>query len=138
MDTDEVGLRFLTTAARLRRAVDEHMAATGASLARTKVLRLLADLGPLNQARLATELGLAARSITQAVETMERDGLVLRSADADDRRAKVVTLTDTGLMALSAGESAGQDLLHRVFGRLSADQLTALDGLLAVIADYEP
>ncbi len=40
---EEVGLRYLTTSARLRRGVDEHMAA---------------------------ELGMAARSITQAVEAM--------------------------------------------------------------------
>ncbi|MGW6932679.1 MarR family winged helix-turn-helix transcriptional regulator [Lentzea sp. NPDC054927] len=75
----EVGLHFLTTAAQVRKAVDEHMALEGVSLARTKVLQVLARLGPVKQTQLAAELGMAARSITQAVEAMARDGLVRRS-----------------------------------------------------------
>ncbi|HEY2061313.1 MAG TPA: MarR family transcriptional regulator, partial [Amycolatopsis sp.] len=87
---DEVGLHYLTTSAQVRRAVDEHLARSGLSLSRTKILQVLARRGPVRQAQLAAELGLAARSITQAVEGMERDGLVRRSPDAGDRRAKVV------------------------------------------------
>ncbi|MEV6235594.1 MarR family transcriptional regulator [Lentzea sp. NPDC051838] len=132
MRSSEVGLRFLTTSAQLRRAVDDHMAACGVSLARTKVLQVLARLGPVKQTDLATELGMAARSITQAVEALERDGLVDRTA-ADDRRAKVVTLTENGRGALAAGEAAGDEVLRSIFGRLSPAQLDTLDELLAVI-----
>jgi DNA-binding MarR family transcriptional regulator len=129
----EVGLHYLTTAAQLRRAVDEHMAGGGVSLARTKVLRVLVRSGPVKQARLAEELGLAARSITQAVEAMERDGLVRRTPDPEDRRAKVVTATEEGARALEAGESSGNEILRRVFRRFGPDQLAALEEVLTVI-----
>ena len=129
----EVGLHYLTIAAQLRRAVDEHMAGSGASLARTKILQVLAEHGPLKQARLAEELGQAARSITQAVETMQRDGLVHRSPDPDDGRAKVVTVTEEGLRALAAGEAAGNEILRRTFRRFGAEQLEVLDEMLTVI-----
>jgi DNA-binding MarR family transcriptional regulator len=128
-----VGLHYVTTAAQVRRAVDEHMAKGGASLAQTKILQVLARLGPVNQAQLAAELGLAARSVTQAVEAMERDGFVRRSADDGDRRAKVVTATEEGHRALAAGEAAGEEILRRIFHRLEPDQLETLDKLLAVI-----
>lgn len=130
---EEVGLRYLTTAAQLRRAVDEHMAGSGVSLARTKVLQVLTRLGPVKQTRLAAELGMAARSVTQAVEAMERDGLVRRSADAGDKRAKVVAVTEEGSRALAAGEAAGNEVLRRIFHRLDPRQLAALDELLAVV-----
>src|SRR4051812_4266609 len=97
MDAADVGLRYLMTSARIRRAVDEHLSGTGVSLARTKILQVLVRLGPVKQTRLATELGMAARSITQAVEAMERDGLVRRSSDAADKRAKVVSATEEGV-----------------------------------------
>jgi DNA-binding MarR family transcriptional regulator len=129
----EVGLHFLTTSARLRRVVDEHMARNGVSLARTKILQVLAGCGPIKQARLAEELGLAARSITQALEAMERDGLVRRVPDGADRRAKVVTVTDRGARALADGEAAGDEILRRIFGGLGMDQLERLDEALAVV-----
>jgi DNA-binding MarR family transcriptional regulator len=73
------GLHYLTTSAQVRRAVDEYLARSGLSLSGTKILQVLARRGPVKQAQLAVELGLAARSITQAVEGMERDGPVRRS-----------------------------------------------------------
>ncbi|MFD6444471.1 MarR family winged helix-turn-helix transcriptional regulator [Promicromonospora sp. NPDC060204] len=131
----EIGLRYLTTSARLRRTVDEHLAGSGVSLAQTKILQVLARSGPMRQARLAVELGYAARSITQAVEAMERDGLVRRAADPTDLRAKVVTTTEEGARALAVGEAAGDEILRRIFGDLGPDRLAALGEVLAVLDD---
>ncbi|GLY51527.1 MarR family winged helix-turn-helix transcriptional regulator [Lentzea sp. NBRC 102530] len=131
-DAGETGLRYLTTSAKIRRKVDEHMAG-GVSLARTKVLQVLAELGPVKQTRLAEELGMAPRSITQAVEAMERDGLVERSPDPADKRAKVVAVTERGALALTTGEQSGREVLKSIFERLSPDQLRALDEVLDVL-----
>ena len=133
MNAGEVGLRYLMTSAKVRRAVDEHMAGSGVSLARTKILQVLVRLGPVKQTRLAAELGMAARSITQAVEAMERDGLVRRSSDAADKRAKVVTATDEGVRALAAGEESGAEILRTIFERLSPKQVKALNEILDVL-----
>jgi DNA-binding MarR family transcriptional regulator len=126
----EVGLRYLATAYWIRKAVDGQMADNGPSLARTKVLQVLDRRGSLRQTALATELGLAARSITQAVEAMERDGLVERRPDPNDQRAKLVTLTAEGSAALVAGTAAGEDALRRTFSALTPAQRTALDEIL--------
>ncbi len=134
-DPADVGLRFLGVAHEVRTAVDHHMAAAGLSLARTKLLRLLARRGALHQAELAEALGQAPRSVTQAVEALERLRLVTRTPDPVDRRRKTVTLTEQGQAALAAGEQAGTRILRRIFGALDARQLRRLEELLTHAAE---
>jgi len=132
-EPDQVGLRFLSQAYRVRKVLDEHMIASGLSLARTKVLQVLARTGSIRQASLAEELGFAQRTVTQTVEGLARDGLVGRMPDPGDGRAKLVALTDAGVAALAASTAAGDQLLRRIFGSLDSEQLAGLDELLKVI-----
>jgi DNA-binding MarR family transcriptional regulator len=129
----DIGLRYLEVGHYLRRVVDARMTAGGLSLARTKVLQVLARRGALQQASLAEELGHAARSVTQSVEALEREGLVERTTSPDDRRSKLVTLTPHGARAVTAGAAAGQDVLREIFGALADEELTLLDKLLDTI-----
>jgi len=66
----DVGLRYLSVAHHLRAIVDAHMTASGLSLARSKVLQVLAQRGPLQQSAIAEQLGHAPRSVTQSVEAL--------------------------------------------------------------------
>ncbi|MFD3482256.1 MarR family winged helix-turn-helix transcriptional regulator [Streptomyces sp. NPDC058665] len=129
-DPARAGLRFLTVAHQVRGAVDQRMAAAGLSLARTKLLQLLASHGGMHQAELAEALGQAPRSVTQAVEALERLGLITRATDPTDRRRKTVELTDKGRSALRAGEHAGRQVLRQIFGALDQGQLADLERLL--------
>jgi DNA-binding MarR family transcriptional regulator len=133
-EPDQVGLRFLSQAYRVRKVLDEHMIASGLSLARTKVLQVLDRTGTIRQASLAEELGFAQRTVTQTVESLERDGLVERGSDPSDGRAKLVALTEAGATALAASTRAGDQMLRRIFGGLDPEQLAGLDGLLDAIA----
>ena len=134
-EPERVGLRYLTLAYRVRKVVDKHMISSGLSLARWKVLEILASTGAIRQRALAQELGFAERSVTQAVESLASDGLVERTPDPADGRAKLVTLTDEGAAALAAGTRAGAEVLQRIFGTLDRKQLASLDKLLTVIDD---
>jgi DNA-binding MarR family transcriptional regulator len=129
----EIGLHHLAVGHYLRRVVDAGMTAGGLSLARTKVLEVLARRSPLQQSELADALGHAPRSVTQSVEALERDGLVERTASAEDRRLKLVALTPKGAKALAAGTAAGEDVLREIFGTLGDDELALFDKLLDAI-----
>jgi len=129
----DIGLRYLAVAYHLRRVVDARMAASGLSLARTKVLEVLARRHSLPQSALANALGQAPRSITQSVEALERDGLVVRTPSPDDRRAKLVALTPDGAKAVAAGTTAGQEVLRDIFGSMGVEDLAMLDKLLDAI-----
>ncbi|TDW15582.1 MarR family winged helix-turn-helix transcriptional regulator [Kribbella kalugense] len=132
-DPVDVGLHYLAVGHFLRKVVDDHMTAGGLSLARSKVLEVLTHRSPLQQSALAEALGHAPRSVTQAVEALEREGLVERTTSAEDRRSKLVTLTPPGATALAAGATAGHAVLSEIFGALPDAELVRLDTLLAAI-----
>jgi DNA-binding MarR family transcriptional regulator len=126
----DLGLRYLSVAYVVRKAVDDQMIASGLSLSRAKVLQVLERDGPLRQASLAKSLRLAPRSVTQSIEGLERSGLVQRHPDPDDQRCKLVLLTPKGRATLSTGLEAGQGVLRSIFGALGPDRQANLDLLL--------
>jgi DNA-binding MarR family transcriptional regulator len=132
-ESQRVGLHYLSVAYRVRKVLDELMVANGLSLARAKVLRVLDENGSLRQTSLADELGFAQRTVTQAVEALARDGLVSRTSDPVDGRAKLVTLTDEGAAALAASTAAGDRAIQRIFGTLDREQLASLDDMLKAV-----
>ncbi len=132
-DPVDVGMRYLAVGHGLRKVVDDTMTAGGLSLARTKVLEVLAHRSPMQQSALAEALGHAPRSVTQSVEALEREGLIERTPSAEDRRSKLVTLTAEGTRALAAGTLAGEDVLRAVFGGLQDSELALLDKVLDAI-----
>jgi DNA-binding MarR family transcriptional regulator len=132
---EQVGERFLTVHHRMRRAVDEGMTACGLTLTRTKVLDQLHRRGPTRPGVLATEFGVAPRTITDIVDGLERDGLATRHADPADRRASLVALTREGDAALAVAGAERERLLQHVFGSLDASDRATLVRLLDILDD---
>jgi DNA-binding MarR family transcriptional regulator len=86
MSPEQLGELYLEVHHRMHRAFDGGMSACGLSLARTKVLAQLQRSGPVRPSVLAAEFGFAPRTITELVDTLERDGLAARQPDPTDRR----------------------------------------------------
>lgn len=83
------------------RVVDAHFHGHGLSQGRFTVLMLLADKagGPshtLTPAQLADLAGVTRATMTGLVDTLERDGMVTRKPDSEDRRMLFVELTPRG------------------------------------------
>ena len=94
---------------------------------RFTVLMLLSDkLGgdplPQTPAELAEKAGVARATITGLVDTLERDGLVTREHDSDDRRMMHVHLTQKGHATL-------KEILPGHFKRMAA--------LMAPLSEHE-
>jgi DNA-binding MarR family transcriptional regulator len=124
---EQVGERYLAVHHRMFRAVNDEMAGSGLSVARTKVLRRLCEQGPTRQSVLANNCALSPHSITDIVDGLERLGLAERRPDPVDRRAKLVAITDAGRTALDAANATWERLLTQIFGSLSdADRETLL------------
>jgi DNA-binding MarR family transcriptional regulator len=126
---------------RAHRLMDRTMSANGASFARTKFLLLLAREGPIRSTDIAVAFGLAPRTVTEALDALERDGLVRRDPDPVDRRAKRVSITEAGQTAISTSEPVRLALLDEMFGALDdADRVAfarAMDKLNARLAALE-
>jgi len=104
---------------RSHRVMDRIMAAKGASFARAKMLMHISRQGQLRSIDLASALGYAPRTITEAIDGLERDGLVRREPDPDDRRAKRISLTPAGIAAIEGAEASRLEFIEDVFGVLS-------------------
>ncbi len=126
----EVGQAYFELHHQLHRLVDQTMSSAGLSLARAKVLMRLNERGPMNQATLAGLLGFAPRSITDTVDALERDGMVIRSEDKCDRRARIVALTPAGHEAFAAAQITKLEAMDRIFGCLSARERGTFVSLL--------
>jgi DNA-binding MarR family transcriptional regulator len=130
VSTMDVGQALLEMHHQLHRIVDQRMSASGLSLARAKVLMRLTLGGPMNQATLAAQLGFAPRSVTETVDALEREGLVMRTEDESDRRARIVTITAAGQQACDTAQAVRVQAMDDIFGGLTPAERATLVGLL--------
>ncbi|KPL66883.1 MarR family transcriptional regulator [Erythrobacter sp. SG61-1L] len=114
----------------LMRTMDRRMADQGASLARTKLLLCLQKRGPLRATDIADFFSQSPRTVTEAIDGLERDGLVERKPDPDDRRAKFINVTEKGLEAAAKTEPLRRQLIDQTFGTLDDDERATLLRLL--------
>jgi DNA-binding MarR family transcriptional regulator len=118
-DTEELASLFATQFFRMHRLMDRRLGQHGVSLARFKFLMFLKKEGTSRAADMADLLALAPRTVTEGLDGLERDGLVRRDPDPNDRRAKQVSLTTEGARAVTAIEPLRDEMLGRILGTLS-------------------
>lgn len=120
---------------RSHRVIDRIMSAKGASFARAKMLMHIARQGAVRSIDLASLLGYAPRTITEAIDGLERDGLVRRDPDPDDRRAKRISLTPAGIEAVEGAEASRLSYVEEVFSALSANEREEIIRLVGKLND---
>ncbi len=137
----EVFLHLLRTGDEAFRVVEAHLALHGLTQGGFSVLMALWGCcqrsgldSTLSPAALAERTGVTRATMTGLVDTLERDGLVRRAPDQDDRRMMTVELT-------ARGEKLLRKILPQHFRRmawlmapLSEEERTTFVGLLAKIA----
>lgn len=103
--------RLLSTAARaVEHAWSEALATLGVTHAGLIALHLLRD-GPLSQIQLARSAHVETQTMSRTLERLEREGLVSRAPDPDDRRRHVVARTEAGAEAWTRAQTLEQDVL---------------------------
>jgi DNA-binding MarR family transcriptional regulator len=110
--------------------------ATGISFSRSRVLRRLLR-GPMKMSELATRLGTDKPYLTIMIDDLVQRGLVTRMEAPDDRRAKVVALTDTGRALATEAERVLSQPAPGL-ARLDPDELAALVRLLEKASAEDP
>lgn len=66
------------------------------------VLEALSHLGPMSHCALAAKLLVSASNLTTVIDNLERDGLVRRERDPNDRRVSITSLTPAGEARLAS------------------------------------
>ena len=122
------------TTVEVRLFVEDRLRPLGASVARLRALRMLAlEDEPLRMRDLSEMLGVAARTATTLVDSLERDGLVERVRHPDDRRAYLLTLTENGRAHHRQAEDADARALADATATLTAQDREQMRALLGKI-----
>ena len=121
---------LLTLTQAIRRRHNARLASFDSSVPRARLLRAMVELGTPRMSDLAAHLGLTARTITTAVDALERDGLLARRPAPGDRRATLVELTPAGLGDIQEWQAFQRQLSDEVIAPLSAAERRQLFKLL--------
>ncbi|MEX0719707.1 MAG: MarR family transcriptional regulator [Balneolaceae bacterium] len=76
--------------------LSRHLTEANLTISQFGTLEALLHLGPLNQKELGEKLLRSGGNITLVIDNLEKNGLVIRSKNPNDRRAVIINLTKKG------------------------------------------
>lgn len=141
---DTLGFLITDVARLLRAEFDRRTSDAGMGLTPGEARALVnaARAGRVRQSMLADRMGVEAMTLCSYVDRLEARGLVRRTPDPSDRRAKLVELTDEAGPVLRKIEAVGARLRDDMSGELSPAQIedvrAALAQFRARLADMRP
>src|SRR5947209_8727656 len=91
--------------------------------------------GEHTQTELAAMVGLDKTTMVGAVDELERAGLAERRLSPDDRRARIIYVTQAGKRKVAEAEKVKERVQAEVLGELSAREGTALMDALAKLVE---
>jgi DNA-binding MarR family transcriptional regulator len=131
---DALAMRLIGAAHAVEARLEAALEPLGLSLAKFGVLKGLVDAGePLALCGLAHRLACVRSNITQLMDRLEADGLVVRAADPRDRRSIRAEITKEGRARHAAAARALVAAEREVFARLPERQREALARLVSAM-----
>jgi len=94
-------------------------------------------LGPLEPRQIADVASSSRASVSSALNTLERNGFVVRRRGSADRRLVTVQLTEKGSERMAEAFAAANARERRLVGGLSASERRTLTDLLVRILDHQ-
>ena len=108
---------------------------SGLSMSQINALFHIHHAGGRGVTDLGEHLGISNAAVSQLLERLVQQGLILRYEDPADRRAKKLTLTDKGAQMLQEGIHARQGWLHDLSATLSAAEKEQVAAALKILID---
>jgi DNA-binding MarR family transcriptional regulator len=99
------------------------------------LVALLGHVGPLRVSDLGTQMQLDKSTVSRQIDAAERAGLVERTVDATDARARLVGLTATGRERLTEVQVQRRADWERQLAGWTRDEVVALTRLLAKLGE---
>ncbi|GAA2774930.1 MarR family transcriptional regulator [Saccharopolyspora taberi] len=138
-EVDPVAMRLVLTLHRVTSALVYDLESSvhrprGWSWPGFRVLFVLWLAGPMEGKRIAELAGMSRAAVSALVKTLERDGMVTRRQDEQDRRVFSFELTGTGREAILGAYAAHNEREQAWVSALSRPERTILIGLLEKLA----
>lgn len=133
--TEPIGLHLARTSKTVSRAFDSALAEVGGTLAIWSVLVSLKGEQHGAQRQIAAAIGVEGPTLTHHLNRLERDGLVSRTRDPDNRRVQRVQLTEAGEAAFTRMLGAVRAFDRRLRAGLTEQQQADLVRTLAQLRE---
>ena len=125
-EVDAVADKLHSAAIHLLRRLRIEDEALGISAPRLSALSVVVFAGPIPIGELAAAEGVRPPTMTRLVDGLERDALVKREPDPDDRRGVIVRATPNGVRTLTRGRARRVEVLAEQLRALPRHDLTTL------------
>ena len=131
-------IALLRARERVMTPIREMLATSGVNEQTWRVLRVLEEAGPMDQSLLARGACLQLPSLTRILRRMEEQGLIMRAADAADRRRSIVSITQAGRAVIDRHAAQSLAIFAALEARFGAERLAGLIDLLEALdsADF--
>jgi MarR family transcriptional regulator, transcriptional regulator for hemolysin len=127
IDSGNILFRLSRLTRRWRQVLDLEVQSAGLTDATWRPLLHLHLLGDgIRQKELAASVGIEGASVVRLLDTLVAMGLIQRSEDAGDRRAKLLRLTPEGLLVVARIQKTVRDLDSELLTPFTADEITQL------------
>jgi len=133
--TNSLGFLIADTARLLRKRFDQRAREVGMTRAQWQVLAYLAVNEGINQAGLADILEIEPITLSRHLDRMEEAGMVVRSADPNDKRARILALSEAGNANLDSIRSVGRCVIEEITAGLAPGEIEAMKHGLRSIRD---
>lgn len=131
--------KLFTTTHRLHLQFESHLAEYGLpeyiTGPRLRFLVTVASAGSIRMGDMAVKCGITPRTVTQFVDALEQEKLLVRLPDPDDRRATKLQLTEKAAPLIAQAGTAMQQSAEKVLSPLSADTRSRLLEILLMLTD---
>lgn len=96
---------------------------------------LIGNIAPkgVKQVRLVERLGISKQAVQQLLDGLEADGITERIADPDDKRGRVVRLTEKGKLAMRDANRIKGEIEDAYSHRIGKERFAVLTELLGAL-----
>jgi MarR family 2-MHQ and catechol resistance regulon transcriptional repressor len=130
-------VRLIRTAEALHSEVSRGLAAEGLTASQFSTLKVLRLRGAMAQRDIAKYLLRSGGNVTMVVDNLEREGLVVRVRDTEDRRIVFVKLTAPGEELFDRVYPGHLDRIRKAIGAIGDVECEELIQLLDRVSDPE-
>lgn len=102
-----------------------------------RILRVVEEIGPVEQTVIAKRACLLLPSLTRLMHAMETDGLLTRVPSTTDRRKSIVSITDSGRALIDEHSTESVALFDRIEQQFGSQRLEDLLDLLEELQDLD-
>jgi len=132
-DTSSINWQLSDVSRLMRKLADRRLGGVGLTRAQWQALGNLRRCGSMTQATLADMMEVETATIARLIDRLEAAGWIERKAEAQDRRVKLVTMTEKATSIMDEVSVIGQKLRDDMLVDLSHEERETLIALLTKI-----